>query len=54
MANRPKNPKILLAESVLAQLRIEAEAARHRCDDDVPTRPEPSPLDSAQSRRATR
>jgi len=54
MATRPKNPRVLLAEAVIAQLRIEAAVAHHRCDDDVPIVPEASPLDSAQSRRANR
>jgi len=54
MATRPKTPRILLAETVIAQLRHEAEQQRHLLDDDAPRPPEPSPLDSAQSRRATR
>jgi len=54
MATRPKSPRVIAAELVIAQLRQEAHAARHRCDDDVPSVPEASPLDSAQSRRANR
>ena len=42
MATRPKNPRVLLAEAVIAQLRIEAADARHRCDDDVPSVPDGS------------
>lgn len=52
MATRPKTPRVLMAEAVIAQLRQEAEQARHRVDDDAPRPPEASPLDSAQSRRA--
>lgn len=54
MPTRPKTPLVLQAEVVLAQIRAEAEHARHLIDDDAPRVPEPSPLDSAQSRRATR
>ena len=45
------------AFSVVAQLQQEALANRHHYtarDDDTPAPPEPSPLDSAQSRRAAR
>lgn len=52
MATRPKSPRVLAAELVIAELRQEARNARHQCDDDVPVVPELSPLDSAQSRRA--
>ena len=52
MATRPKNPRVLMAETVLAQLRQEAEQQRRQIDDDTPRVPDPSPLDSAQSRRA--
>lgn len=41
-----------MAHAVIAQLREEARRERHQIDDDTP-RP-PSPLDSAQSRRAAR
>jgi len=53
MSTRPRNPKILMAEAVMAQLRQEAEQQRHQLDDDAPRPPEPSPLDSAQSRRSS-
>ena len=51
MSSRPKNPRILMAEAVLAELHREAQQQRRSVDDDLPRVPELSPLASAQSRR---
>lgn len=42
------------ADPILAVLRMEAQQERAAMDDDLPHQPEPSPLASAQSRRAHR
>ena len=52
MATPPVRLKTILAQSVIRELRYEARLDRLAVDDDTPKTP--SPLDSAQSRRAVR
>ena len=52
MATPPTRLKTLVAQSVIRQLRHEAKLESIAVDDDTPKAP--SPLDSAQSRRALR
>ena len=50
MATPPVRLKTIIAQSVIRELRYEALLDRLAVDDDTPKAP--SPLDSAQSRRA--
>jgi len=52
VATPPTRLKTLVAQSVIRQLRHEAKLESIAIDDDTPKAP--SPLDSAQSRRAAR
>ena len=52
MATPPIRLKTLVAQSLIRQLRHEARLEQLSVDDDTPKAP--SPLDSAQSRRAMR
>jgi hypothetical protein len=52
VATPPVRLKTIIAQSVIRELRYEARLDRLAVDDDTPKAP--SPLDSAQSRRAAR
>ena len=52
MATPPVSLKTILAQSVIRELRYEAQLERLAMDDDTPKAP--STLDSAQSRRTFR
>ena len=52
MATPPVRLKTLIAQSLIRQLRYEARLEQLSVDDDTPKAP--SPLDSAQLRRAAR